>query len=64
MGDARSWVLADDPRLLDAGPSVAESPEEAPAAFEGLRSATSAVTHQQYHATDIITVRVVPPETG
>ena len=59
VGEARSWVLADDPRLLDAGPIVAESPEGARAAFERLRSATSAVTHQHYHATDIITVRAV-----
>ena len=28
-----------------------------------LRSYTESVTHQQYHDTDIITVRVVPPDT-
>ncbi len=29
-----------------------------------LRSYAESVTHQQYHDTDIITVRVVPPDTG
>ncbi len=29
-----------------------------------LRSYAESVTHQQYHDTDIIAVRVVPPETG
>ena len=29
-----------------------------------LRSYAESVTHQQYHDTDIITVRVVPPEAG
>ena len=40
VGNARSWVLAGDPRLLGAGLIVAETPPQARAALERLRGAT------------------------
>ncbi len=40
VGNARSWVLAGDPRLLGAGVIVAETPPHARVALERLRGAT------------------------
>ena len=62
IGGGANANLEDQIRQIQEHDSLAAAEEELSLVL--LRSYAESVTHQQYHGTDIITVRVVPPEGG
>ncbi len=62
IGGGNSANLEDQIRQIQEHDSLTAVEEELSLVM--LRSYAESVTHQQYHDTDIITVRVVPPRTG
>ena len=62
IGGGNSANLEDQIRQIQEHDSLTAVEEELSLVM--LRSYAESVAHQQYHDTDIITVRVVPPRTG